>query len=130
MAATTSFPQQKAVLGVRMKPCQLVDARGLPSYIRVGRYCKPAPARLLMNSTYRERATRSPRIKLSARLAWRRPELFLIVFTALLGVPATFARADSVVAWGYNAFGQVGDGTTTNRTAPVAISGLSSGVTA
>ena len=40
-------------------------------------------------------------------------------------------RSGGVYTWGYNAFGQLGDGTTTNRLAPVALSGtLSSGVTA
>jgi alpha-tubulin suppressor-like RCC1 family protein len=32
--------------------------------------------------------------------------------------------------WGFNAFGELGDGTTRNRTRPVAVSGLSSGVRA
>ena len=36
----------------------------------------------------------------------------------------------AVKCWGYNAYGQIGDNSQTNRLTPVAVSGLSSGVTA
>jgi alpha-tubulin suppressor-like RCC1 family protein len=39
--------------------------------------------------------------------------------------PAAAATPGTPWTWGGNSFGQLGDGTTSNRTAPVGVSGLS-----
>jgi alpha-tubulin suppressor-like RCC1 family protein len=51
--------------------------------------------------------------------------------TAVAGNYLTFCAAHSGAAkcWGYNGYGQLGDGTTTNRNSPVQVQGLTSGVT-
>ena len=60
---------------------------------------------------------------------WSTPVLvgFLWVFVGLLGLitPPTHAATGSPYSWGNNADGELGDGTTTNRPTPVAVSGLS-----
>jgi alpha-tubulin suppressor-like RCC1 family protein len=63
--------------------------------------------------------------------------LFLLTIVIMLGLPATHAypraglagapsqSSGTVLAWGANVFGQLGDGSMTNRSMPVAVSDLS-----
>src|SRR5579862_9124822 len=46
----------------------------------------------------------------------------------ILGEPSV--RADSAEAWGYNLYGQLGNGSTTNSKTPVAVNGMADRVTA
>src|SRR5438045_7164224 len=70
----------------------------------------------------------------TARAAERRGRLLLsglVCAIAALGVasgaPAS-AAATGTSAWGYNAYGELGNGSTTKSTVPAAVSGLGSGV--
>jgi len=55
--------------------------------------------------------------------------LAAFVAVATMGASPHIARAVSVVDWGWNIRGELGDGTTTDRHTPVAVSGMTNGIT-
>ena len=55
--------------------------------------------------------------------------LLVLLAMALVLLATPRARAGALEAWGYNGDGQFGNGTTTNSLSPVAVTGMSSGVT-
>lgn len=57
---------------------------------------------------------------------WR----LVCISASVFFLAASSTRADIAVAWGYNNFGQLGNGTTTASNTPVFVSGMGSGVTA
>lgn len=54
----------------------------------------------------------------------------VVAITASFGHSCISTREGAAKCWGWNLFGQLGDGTATNRSSPVAVSGLSRGVVA
>src|SRR5437773_924820 len=59
----------------------------------------------------------------------QKAKLAILVALVSCGISFTRPAISQVRAWGYNANGELGDGTATNRYAPVQVSGLT-GVTA
>ena len=72
-------------------------------------------------------------VSLAPRLARAGRKAAAITFTLVAAAAALIpqrAGADIAYAWGHNQWGEVGDGTTNERSTPIAVSGLLSQVTA